>query len=145
MFKVFSRNSLSKLQPHSTSLQNINLEVLAKYCQVDGWSASADSGIFTLGDLSAHMHGVDSSSCGLLPLINSYTTEDRDRIVEIFDTVCAHNSTFSYSTTIVSSNGYEQPVMVIGESIIEDVLNAILKGVFIFPHFQKEPTQRFHQ
>lgn len=145
MFKVFSKKSLSKLQPHTTSLQNIDLELLAKYCQIEDWSASADSGIFTLGDLSAYKHGIDSSLCGLLPLINSYATEDRDRIAEIFDVVCANNSTFSYSTIIANSDEYEQPVMVIGESIIENVPDAVLKGVFIFPHFQKETTQRFHQ
>lgn len=81
----------------------------------------------------------------MLQLINSYTDEDREHIAEIFDTICAHNSTFSYSTTIVSSDGSEQPVMVIGESVIEKVTDAVLKGIFIFPHFQKEPEQKFRQ
>ncbi|MEW7006973.1 MULTISPECIES: hypothetical protein [unclassified Lentilitoribacter] len=144
MFKVSSKSSLLTLQPHTASLQNIDLELLANYCQIEDWYASAESGIFTLGDLSSYQHNI-SSSCGLLPLINSYTPEDRDRITEIFDVVCAQNSTFSYSTTIIGTDGHEQPVVVIGESIIENVSEAIIKGVFIFPHFHKEPAQKFRQ
>lgn len=145
MFKVLYKSALSDLQPHTTALQNIDLELLAKYCHIEDWYASADSGLFILGDFSAYKHGIHSSPCGMLTLINAYTIENRDRIAEVFETVCAHNSTFSYSTTIIGSDGYEQPLMVIGESIVENVSDAVIKGVFIYPHFQKELAQKFKQ
>lgn len=145
VFKVLRNSSLSNVQRHTKVHQNIDLELLAKYCQIEDWSASVDSGIFKLGDLSAFKHGIHSSSCGMLNLINNYAAEDKDHIAEIFEIICAHNSTFSYSTMIVSSDGLEQPVTVIGESIIEHTSDAVIKGVFIFPYAQNEVAQEFRQ
>lgn len=133
------------LQPHTADLHKIDLELLAQYCQIENWSASAQSGMFTLGDLSAYIHGLDATCCGMLPLVNSYAAEDRDRIIEVFDTVCAHSSTFCYSTTIVNSDRFEQPILVMGESVIENVAKAVITGIFIFPRLHNEPLQKFRQ
>jgi hypothetical protein len=114
--------------------------VLDKYCLADEWSGDLANGLFRLGALSEHLHGLSEGECGLLTLLRCYEAADRINILELLENASSSAASFCFSTHIITGPGERQPLVCIGESSGFSEHNGRMSGVFIFPRMPVETS-----
>lgn len=136
---------ISKVKSPAAHIAQAGLEsgfeasVLDKYCIADEWSGDLANGLFQLGALSEHLHGLDGGECGLLTLLRCYEAGDRINILELLENASSSPSSFCFSTHIITGPGERQPLVCIGESSgFADHNHGRMSGVFIFPRMPAE-------
>lgn len=113
--------------------------MLQKYCATDEWSGDLANGLFRLGKLSEHMHGLSNTECGLLTLLRCYEERDRTHILELLESASGAASSFCFSTHIIAGPSEGQPVVCIGQSSeFEGDRRGRMQGIFIFPRMPIE-------
>jgi hypothetical protein len=116
---------------------NDEQDLVSQFCVTEGWMGDLSNGVIKLGRLSAMLHRLPSSECGLLNLLRCYDSYDRARILELFEQAATVSSTFCFSTTLTASGSQHQPLFCVGESVsTEEKYAGSITGVFIFPRFK---------
>lgn len=146
MFKVQTRphDGITNM-PDDPPLAAADIRRLEKFCRVEQWSADTQNGVFQISENAAYLHGMTDNFCGMIKLINSYSDEDHQNILELFEAVSKLSSRFSYATSIQTGDGDTQPVFCVGQSDLDHQAKGTIGGVFIFPKFPQEKPHRFTQ
>jgi hypothetical protein len=140
LFKIAKANLAAPFAPGSLEFDGHNPDLMAQFCVSEGWVGDLSSGVIKLGQWSTMLHGLTSSECGLLSLMNCYDMIDRTRILDLFEQAATGSSSFCYSTTALGPNGHRQPIFCVGESIgTEEKHAGSMVGIFLFPRFKLEP------
>ncbi|MBX4970933.1 hypothetical protein [Rhizobium binae] len=143
MFKIAKANAAVPLMTGSLNDNHQNHQMLAQLSVSESWTADFSTGLICLSKWSAMLHGISADECGLLNLIRCYDTKDRSHVLELFEKAATHSSSFCFSTTIITRNGFRQPLFCMGESSgLEEKYSGRMAGVFIFPRFKlQDATQ----
>ncbi len=144
LFKIARTNAAAPLMPGSLDISNHDPEMLAQFSISETWVGDMSSGVIRLKEWSALLHGLPARECGLLSLTRCYDPKDHDHILELFEQAATLSSSFCFSTTIMMSNGFRQPLFCMGESNGHDDANhGSMLGVFIFPRFKTNTGGEF--
>ncbi|NMN70338.1 hypothetical protein AF71_00021460 [Rhizobium sp. 57MFTsu3.2] len=144
LFKIARTNAAAPLMPGSLDISNHDPEMLAQFSISETWVGDLSSGVIRLKEWSALLHGLPARVCGLLSLMRCYDPKDHDHILELFEQAATLSSSFCFSTTIMMSNGFRQPLFCMGESNGHDDANhGSMLGVFIFPRFKTNTGGEF--
>jgi hypothetical protein len=139
LFKIAKANLATPFLQGSPEIHSAQQGLLSQFCLSESWIGDLANGIIKLGDLSAVMHGLTSSECGLLSLMRCYDAHDRAHILELFEQAATSSSSFCFSTTVLAAGDRRQPLFCIGESIgTEEKYAGSMVGVFLFPRFKLE-------
>lgn len=140
LFKIAKASLAVPFAPGSLEFSGHDPDLMAQFCVSEGWTGDLASGLIKLGQWSTMLHGLSTSECGLLSLMNCYDAPDRTRILDLFEQAAAVSSSFCYSTTTLGNSGHRQPIFCVGESIGTESSHAgSMVGVFLFPRFKMEP------
>ncbi|WP_306910272.1 hypothetical protein [Rhizobium mesoamericanum] len=144
MFKIAKTNATAPLMPGSLDISNHDPEMLAQFSVSETWVAGFSSGVIRLKESSALLHGLPARECGLLSLMRCYDPKDHAHILELFEQAAMLSSSFCFSTTIIMSNGFRQPLFCMGESNgYDDAYHGSMLGVFVFPRFKTNVGNEF--
>lgn len=146
MFKITKAQGITHWGAPQQDFGAPDHEFASHYCRIESWAANLDTGVFRIGPVARHHHGLaEQGDFGLLNLVRCYDAEDRQHVLELFEVAAMSASSFCFSTTIVLKDNSHIPVMCIGESSnFSDDGNGGITGVFVFPRFelrQKLPPQ----
>jgi hypothetical protein len=137
VFKIAKINATAPLMPGSLELDDNDPEMLAQFSVAETWVGDLSSGVISLKERSAKLHGLKIPECGLLSLMRCYDRGDHNRILEIFEKAATLSASFCFSTTITMSDGYRQPLLCMGESSgYEDGCRGSMLGMFVFPRLK---------
>ncbi|RUM26070.1 hypothetical protein EFQ99_07225 [Rhizobium vallis] len=143
MFKIAKTNAAAPSISGSLNDNNRNHEMLAQFSFSEAWSGDFSSGMIHLGEWSSMIHGLSAAECGLLSLIRCYDAKDRSHVLGLFEQAATHCSSFCFSTTIITPNGFRQPLFCMGESTgLEEKYSGSMAGVFIFPRFKLQDASQ---
>ncbi|KQV32304.1 hypothetical protein ASC97_01530 [Rhizobium sp. Root1203] len=137
LFKIAKTTATATHLPGSLELNDNDPEMLAQFSVAETWVGDFSSGVISLKERSAKLHGLSTPECGLLSLMRCYDRSDHNRILEIFEQAATLSASFCFSTTITMPNGYRQPLFCMGESNgYEDGYGGSMLGMFVFPRLK---------
>ncbi|RDJ15512.1 hypothetical protein B5K06_04215 [Rhizobium grahamii] len=137
LFKIAKATTAAPLMPGSLDVSNHDPDLLAQFSISETWVGDFSTGIIRLKEWSAMLHGLPARECGLVSLMRCYDPKDHDHILDLFEQAATLSSSFCFSTTIMMSNGFRQPLFCMGESNgHDDASHGSLLGVFVFPRFK---------
>lgn len=133
MFKIARANYPAAGIPR---LDVAHPDMQAQFCVSESWSGDLSTGLFTLSENAAALHGLTDNECGLVNFVRSYDPADRNHILGLFEQAATTSSVFCFSTTIMLETGQQQPLFCIGESSgLEEPFSGSIFGMFFFPRF----------
>jgi hypothetical protein len=137
LFKIAKTIANAPLITGSLELNDNDPEMLAEFSVAETWVGDLSSGVISLKERSATLHGLSTPECGLLSLMRCYDPSDHNRILEIFEQAATRSASFCFSTTITMPNGYRQPLFCMGASSgYEDGYWGSILGMFVFPRLK---------
>lgn len=143
LFKIAKADTSTSFYPGFAEAEGMDARMLSQLCVSEDWIGDLANGVLRLGERAAVLHGLDSSECGLLTMMRCYEARDRAYILELFEQAATTSCSFCFSSTIISKNGYRQPVFCIGESSgLEQRASGSMVGLFIFPRFKLSTVPR---
>lgn len=81
------------------------MEMLARFCTIDRWSASLQEATLTLGHAACRHHGLDPENprIGLLDFVRCYDAKARHAIIGLFEAAAARSGPFHYAAELKAS------------------------------------------
>ncbi|CAN7226864.1 hypothetical protein LJR098_000770 [Rhizobium sp. LjRoot98] len=103
---------------------------------IEGWHCDLSTGIFSVGEMTQHIHALEQNLCGLLDIIRGYAENHRKIVLAILEEATATASSFCYCTDIADAS--IGPLYCIGTSSIDAVAaTGRMQGVFAFSNLER--------
>lgn len=100
---------------------------------IETWNCDLATGIFSVGEKTRVLHGLEDRLCGLLDIIRGYHEDHHRTVLNILEQATSSASSFCYCTTVPLGNGRRMPVHCVGTSNIRDnALSGRMQGIFAF-------------